>query len=112
MLLVCTNKGCLKSGEHKLDKETNEVICEYCGKVVVNITEMMKKTLKSSGQVINTNMKKAFMMACRACNANREVVLEPSTNKTICKVCGAEIKVHAAMKQAMIELDKLNKKDE
>jgi ribosomal protein S27E len=112
MLLYCNNKGCNQSGEHKLNKETNEVICEHCGKPITNITEMMKRTLKSSGQVINTNNKKAFMMACSNCQANREVVWNESTNMTCCKVCGNEIKVHAAMKQALIEIYKLNKKEE
>ena len=110
MLLNCTNKGCLQSGTHELNVKTNEVICEFCGKSVSNITEMMKKTLKSIKQVIDTRVRKAFMMACKNCNANREVILD-STNNTVCKVCGSEIKVHAAMKQALIELAKDVEKD-
>jgi hypothetical protein len=86
-----------------------EVICCECGKAISNISAIMKNTLKQLGQIIRSAAKKAFMMGCKQCQANREVILDPTTNNTICKVCKSEIKVHAAMKQAMIELAKLNK---
>jgi hypothetical protein len=108
MMLNCDNASCHKSGDHRLDIKTMEVICCECGKVINNISAIMKNTLKQLGQIIRSDTKKAFQMACKSCNANREVILDASTN-TVCKVCGAEIKVHAAMKQAMIELAKLNK---
>lgn len=110
MLINCDNKGCSKSTEALLNVETNEVICQECGQPIKNISNIMKRTLKATGNIIRSNLKKAFMMACRTCNANREVVLDASTN-TVCKVCGTEIKVQAAMKQAMIELNKLNKEE-
>lgn len=100
----------MKGTDALLDVDTNEVICQECGKPITNISSVMKKTLKSMGQIVRNNVKKAFMMACKNCNANREVVLD-STNNTVCKVCGTEIKVHAAMKQAMVELSKINKED-
>lgn len=102
MLLNCNNKGCCKSGEHRLDTEINEVVCEFCGKVIP-ISEPMKKALKTAKQVVNTNVKKAFMLGCQNCKANREVIWDESTNTARCKICGNEIKVHAAMKQAMME---------
>ena len=110
MNLNCNNKGCNKDGEHKLDVDTNEVLCEFCGKVISTITEPMKRILKSCGQVIRSTHKKSFMFPCLNCKANREILLEETTNNCLCKVCHQEIKVQPAMKQAMMELAKL--KDE
>ena len=110
MLIVCDNKGCMKTTEALLDVDKNEVICQECGQAITNISAIMKKTLKTTGNIVRSAHKKAFMMGCKQCQANREVVLDASTN-TVCKMCGAEIKVHAAMKQAMVELAKLNKEE-
>lgn len=98
----------MKSGNHLLNVQTNEVICCECGKPITNISPQMKYTLKISGQIVRSINKKAFMMGCKSCQANREVVLDESTNNVICKVCGEEIKVHPAMKQAILETKKLN----
>jgi hypothetical protein len=85
-----------------LNKETQEVLCEECGQPVVGISESMRRTLLSFGQIVRTESRKAFMMACRTCNANREVVLT-TKNDTVCGVCKNPITVHSAMKQAIIE---------
>jgi hypothetical protein len=102
MLIPCSNKGCLKSSNALLNLETLEVICQECGKAIANISEPMKRVLKSSGQVIRSNEKKAFMVLCKACNANREVVLDQN-NKTICKICFGSIALQATFKLAMQE---------
>ena len=104
-LINCNNKGCLKASNALLNTKTMEVICTECGKAISNIAEPMKRMLKSFGQILRTDEKKAFMMACTACSANREVVLDKKNN-TVCKVCGSAIKVHAAMKQAIMEISK------
>lgn len=111
MLLKCDNKGCCKDSEALLDVAKNQVICQECGQQIKNISDTMKRVLKNSGQIIRSAAKKAFMMGCTSCKANREVVFDESTN-TVCKVCGAEIKVHPAMKQAMMEIRKLNTENE
>lgn len=103
MLVNCNNRGCLKSTSALLNTETHEVMCTECGLAITNISESMKRALKSFGQVIRDTSRKAFMMACSNCNANREVVLDDKNN-TICKMCKGPIKVHAAMKQAMISI--------
>ena len=116
MIITCNNKGCLKSSTALLNTETLEVICQECGKPITNISDSMKRVLKSSGQIIRANEKKAFMILCKACNANREVVLDQN-NKTICKLCFSPITVHASFKLAMqgagAKLDKIdtNKKE-
>lgn len=99
MLIACNNKGCLKTSEALLNPQTMEVICQECGRPITNVTESMRRTLKSFGQVVRED-KKAFMMACKNCKANREVVLNEK-NETICGICNEPIKVHAAMKLAM-----------
>lgn len=107
MLISCNSKGCGKSSDALLDTQSNEVICQECGQVIQNIAEPMKRALKNAGQVVRSAaLKKAFMFNCNSCKANREVVLDKSTNKVSCKVCGNELLVHAAMKQAIIEAGK------
>lgn len=103
MLIQCTNKGCMQTTNALLDTKTLEVVCQDCGKSVINVSESMKRTLKSFGQIIRDDSRKAFMMACRNCNANREVVLNQE-NQTVCSVCHQGINVHTAMKQAIMEI--------
>lgn len=88
-----------------LDTGTLEVICQDCGQSVSNVSESMKRTLKSFGQIIRDDQRKAFMMACRNCNANREVLLNDK-DETVCGVCEQPINVHPAMRQAIVEIGK------
>jgi hypothetical protein len=105
MLINCDNKGCLQQNNALLNPETHEVICQECGKAIKGVSEPMKRTLKSFGQVLRLDERKAFMMACKNCNANREVLLDDKNN-TVCRVCKGEIKVHSAMKQAILQVGK------
>lgn len=102
MLVACNNKGCMQHSNALLNVDTMEVICAGCNNPINNISDSMKRALKSFGQVLKNEVKKAFVMACRKCNANREVVLSEK-GETICKVCKGPIQVHAAMKQAIKE---------
>ncbi len=101
MLITCDNKGCLKQTDAQLNVEALEVMCLECKRSIKNISETMIRVLKSSGQIIRDMDKKAFMMACRDCNANRAVVLNDS-NQAVCSICKSSINVHPAMKQAMM----------
>ncbi len=102
MLITCDNKGCLKSTDAQLDVETKEVMCLSCEQPVKSVSESMKRVLKSSGQIVRKEVKKAFTMACMQCYANREVVLN-SKGETVCDVCHNAIVVHASMRLAMEE---------
>ena len=102
MLIMCDNRGCLASTNAKLNAETLEVFCEDCKQPIKNISETMKRVLKSSGQIIRDEQRKAFTMGCKSCNANRQVVLDDKDN-TVCNVCANVINVHPAMKQAIVE---------
>lgn len=115
MLILCTNKGCLKLTNALLDTSTDEVICQECGKPIGNVTDAMRRTLKSFGQLCRNNQKKAFMLACPMCKANREIILDEN-NDTVCKVCHAHITVTATFKLAMestgVKLEKINIKED
>lgn len=102
MLISCDNKGCLKMSNALLNKETKEVICAECQNPVNSVTENMKRVLLSTGQIVRDEERKAFTMACRTCNANRQVVLDDKDN-TVCNICGNDIGVHPAMRQAIVE---------
>jgi len=109
MLITCSNKGCLKSSTVLLNLATMEVICQECGKPILGVSDAMKRVLKSVGQVVRSNVKKAFTIHCRNCNANRELVLT-QTNDTVCKVCHKPVVIHASFRIAMEEAgEKLEK---
>ena len=113
MNINCNNKKCQKNSEALLNVKTNEVICAECGQPISNISESMKRCLKTSGQIVRANTKKAFMVFCKACNANREVVLD-ANGDTVCKDCHGPIKIQASFKLAMqeagVKLEKLEEK--
>ena len=111
MLGNCDNKGCCKTTELLLDVSANEVICQECGKAIKSMPDTMKKMLKQQGKIIRKNIQKSFMMGCSHCNANREIILD-ATNRTLCKVCGNEVKVHPIMREAMLQVKHLSKEDE
>ncbi len=102
MLIMCNNKGCMKSSNALLNTDTMEVICQECGNPITNISNSMKRALKNFGQIVRASEKKAFMVNCHNCNANRELVLDQN-NKTVCKVCHNQIAVHNAFRAAMEE---------
>jgi len=60
----------------------------------------MKRTLTSFGQIVRTEQRKGFLMACKQCNANRQVVLNQHGD-TICKQCHSPIAVQKAFLAAM-----------
>jgi len=72
----CDNKGC---GEHqtpKIDKETNEVICDECGKPISNVTDFFKRQLISFGQIVrNEKTQRAFSVKCTKCNKEDQPIL-------------------------------------
>lgn len=109
MLIMCNNKKCSKTSNALLDTETMEVICQECGKPISNISEPMKRTLKSFGQVVRSE-RRAFTFACPNCRTNREIVLDQN-NQTICKICYNPIKIHASFKLAIEEAGELKKID-
>lgn len=100
MLITCDNKGCYKTTNALYDLESKNVICQECGNAVTNVSETMKRALSSFGQVVRTEQRKGFLMACKTCNANRQIVLNQHGD-TICKQCHSPISVQRAFLSAM-----------
>jgi len=113
MLIYCDNKSCKKESIALLDTETMDVICQECQKPISNVSEPMKRTLKSFGQIVRKSIKRAFMLLCRSCRADRVVVLDQNNN-TICEECYSPIEIHPAFKIAVEEnggFKKINTQD-
>ena len=92
VLINCTTKGCLQQTEAKLNRDTQEVICEQFGNPVA-VTDQMKRTLNSLGQVLRTKNVKAFQQVCPNCKTHRSLYVEG--NAAYCEVCGTQITVTA-----------------
>lgn len=99
MLIQCNNLGCLKHSAALLNEETGEVICQECGKPIDNVSNPIKRVLKSFGQIARAD-RKSFMVVCRNCNANRTPVLAKDGD-IVCKVCKKSLKLTPAFKMAM-----------
>jgi ribosomal protein L34E len=92
MLIYCNNKGCGKSSEATLDVVSGEVHCAECGKVVSNITEFAKKTMKTLGQIKRDDKKQqAFSVKCDDCRKENPPKINEK-NIIVCSSCGNELK--------------------
>ena len=99
VLINCTTKGCLKQSEAKLDRDTNEVICDECGNSVVGISLIMKRSLNSIGQVVRHKKAKPFQQRCTACNTNRSLCVKE--DRAYCEVCNTQIHITPAFLQGL-----------
>lgn len=93
VLIGCTTKGCLQQTEAKLNRDTQEVLCEQCGSTIA-VTEQMRRTLNSLGQVLRTKNIKAFQQQCPNCKTHRSLYIEG--NAAYCEVCASQITVTPA----------------
>jgi hypothetical protein len=108
MLINCTTKGCLQQTEAKLNRDTGEVICDDCGNPIANITPFTKKAMNSIGQVLRSQVKKAFQALCNQCKTHRELFIEG--DKAYCKNCSTYVPISAAfLKGLKLHLDKQEK---
>jgi hypothetical protein len=94
MLINCTTKGCLQQTEAKLNRQTNEVICDACGNPIVGVTPFTKKALNSMGQVLRSVTKKPFQAHCPQCKTHRSLYVKDE--KAYCDVCGNNVPVAPA----------------
>lgn len=113
MLIACTNKGCMQSTEAKLNRKTNEVICMACGKSIINLTELIKRTLVSLGQFLRSVERKPFQVQCPTCVAQRDISL--ANDVAHCATCGTELRMSVtflnAFKQHLVQFEQ-DKKEE
>lgn len=99
VLINCTTKGCLKQTEAKLNRETDEVICDECGNVVEGLSPMMKRSLGSMGQVLRKKKVKPFQQYCSACKTTR--TLHVKGNTALCDECNTQVHVTPAFLQGL-----------
>jgi hypothetical protein len=99
MLINCTTKGCLQSTEAKLDRDTEEVICDSCGNAISNVTSFTKKALSSVGQVLRNKARKPFQQQCPTCRTGRSLFVREE--RAYCEVCSRQISVTAAFLQGL-----------
>lgn len=94
MLLTCSNKGCYSQDYHKLDKDSNDVICVSCGGPV-EVTKYVKASLLSQGQIIK-KAKSTLESKCPSCGSVEGPALlkySKAVFKVGCKAC-KEVNVH------------------
>ena len=91
-LISCTNKGCMKSSEAKLDVSTNQVICDECGGIIAGMTDQFKGMLKQNGQIVRSKTKQAFQTYCKNCKGNIDYSVD-GDGRALCKVCKLPVAV-------------------
>lgn len=99
MLINCTTKGCLQSSEAKLDRDSNDVICDFCGNAITNVTPFTKKALSGIGQVLRHKAKQPFQQQCPKCNTSRSLCVK--SERAHCERCDTQIHVTAAFLQGL-----------
>jgi hypothetical protein len=91
----------MKMSEAKLDRDTNEVICDECGNVIQGITSFMKKSLEATGQVTRSIKKQAFQTQCLTCKKSQPMYVKE--RKAFCSGCNTHVKLSEAfLEQLMI----------
>ena len=73
MIIVC-NAKCRGVVDASLDVDENKVVCNTCGELIDNVTEFIKLSMKSSGDVIKSRSRKAFVFQCETHNKMTEVL--------------------------------------
>jgi ribosomal protein L34E len=66
-LIACNNKGCGQMQSAYLDKETNEAYCSICDRVISNVSDFTKRSMRSLAQY-RPKEKETFAVKCAACN--------------------------------------------
>lgn len=84
-LINCTNKGCGKYQEPRLNTNDNEVYCSECGKIIAGISHFTKTQMKSLGQTLKPP-KSAYAIRCEKCKKEAMPKLDAS-NQLACANC-------------------------
>lgn len=90
-VMYCDNKGCGKSQEPYLDKETDQVYCAECGETIKNVTQFAKNSMRGMSQFKKTvKAQQAFSVKCESCSKTAQPKLLKKT--LLCPHCGKEHK--------------------
>lgn len=91
----------MKMSEAKLNRDTNEVICDECGNAIPDITPFMKKSLEAIGQVTRSVKKQAFQTQCLTCKKSQPMYVKE--RKAYCSGCHTHVKLSESfLEQLMI----------
>lgn len=80
----CSNKGCFKTTEARLNLQDNEVYCEACGKSIQNVPIFTKNQMKSLKQTLKP-AKGAYSARCEKCKIEATPIL--INDKLSCPNC-------------------------
>lgn len=81
-MLVNCKKGCILNGgttSAKLNVEENSVECDFCEETLDHISDYLKETMRSLGDIKRNKVITAFTFLCKGCNKNVETQVEGST---------------------------------
>lgn len=113
--IYCDNKGCGLLQAATLNTETEEVICEKCGKPITNVTRFMKVQLKHAGQVRrNQKSQKAFSVRCHKCNTEGQPILGPDKITLLCSKCNSifgDNDINRPFRHAIVEFLRTHRAD-
>ncbi len=85
-----TCKSCRKTtNDSLLDEGLDKVICSECGKPIEGITDFMKRTMRSNGQVVKGRTKKAFVVQCHRCQRHGQPIIKEDS--PVCFHCGNKL---------------------
>lgn len=87
-LIQCNNKGCGQMQNAYLDKETNEVFCSMCDKVINNVSDFTKRQMRSLNQY-RVKEKETFAVKCPVCN--KEGRPKIMNDEVVCGKCEAPL---------------------
>jgi hypothetical protein len=108
-MIVRCNPKCKSSDgftNGSLDVDSNEVICNECGDILKSVSSYSKLSMKTTGDIIRSKHRKAFMFPCQICDLNVEAQF--INGILVGKVCpndqvGCKINVTEHMVRAMEE---------
>lgn len=97
--ITCTNKGCYKTtNESKLNKDAMKVFCAECKKEVTGISDFIKQSMISIGQVERSTPGKDGY-ECPSCKKISPATLKKDT--FVCKFCGSNLKLSPIFERAL-----------
>jgi len=95
---MLTECKCGNPVEAKLDVETNQIICQSCGKEIENMSEFAKARMKQDGDIVrNDSLHKVpeggMQIECNKCQKNIIALLNKKDDKAYCPKCGEKQKL-------------------
>ena len=117
MIVKCNQKCKLSDGftDGSLDIDTDNVMCNECGEVLVDVSPYAKLAMKANGDILRSKKKKAFVFPCNTCE--QDVETQFVNGVLVGKACqndqvGCQINVTQHMIKAVEETQRVLQKAE